>query len=80
MQGGKYARQWEAGRQGSREAGREPGWDSAIRTVTLVRTNASPTGEPLLDQPGRVPAKQPALEEIIDLEGSDEVVFEMPLL
>jgi hypothetical protein len=28
----------------------------------------------------RIPAKQPALEEIIDPEGSDEVLFEVPLL
>jgi hypothetical protein len=30
---------------GRREVGREPGWDGAVRPVTVVRGNASPTGE-----------------------------------
>jgi hypothetical protein len=32
------------------------------------------------DGPGRGPAKQPPLEEIVDSDGSDEVLFEVPLL
>jgi hypothetical protein len=32
------------------------------------------------DEPGRVPAKQPPLEEIIDLDVNDETFFEVLLL